>query len=252
MILVLGGTYDSRKLVEGILEQGKQVIYSSVTDYNVGSLPEDAGLRVRVGAMDEAGMAALIEDQGVTCLVDATHPYAKEVSLNAIAACEAAGIVYLRMERKRMADDGETTLGFSDYDAMVDYLLTQEGQVLLTTGSRQLEAYDRLPKDRLVVRVLPTAKVLSKCEALGYNPKRIIAMQGPFSYEMNTAMMAQYKIRFLTTKDSGVVGGVDEKIQAARDMGVKVLYIKRPDIRYPRVAGDVSETLGLLASEDLR
>ena len=252
MILVLGGTYDSRKLVEGLLVRGRQVIYSSVTAYNVDELPEVEGLSVMIGALDKTAMDRVIAEKRITCLIDATHPYAREVSVNAIAACETAGVSYLRMERARMQDDGETTLGFPDYGAMVDYLADQNGQVLLTTGSRQLEAYDRLPKDRLVIRVLPTAKVLAKCEDLGYNPRQIVAMQGPFSYEMNAAMMEQYQIRFLTTKDSGAVGGVDEKIRAARDRGVKVLYIKRPEIDYPQVAGDVGETLALIDRENLR
>ncbi len=251
MILVLGGTYDSRKLVEGLLDLGRQVIYSSVTAYNVSSLPISERLESIIGALDEAGLRQVIADRAVTCLIDATHPYAGEVSVNAIAACEKEKIPYLRMERERMKDDGEKTLGFKDYDAVVDYLLKHEGKVLVTTGSRQLEAYERLPKERLIIRVLPTAKVLAKCESLGYNPKNIIAMQGPFSYDMNIAMLRQYRVRYLITKDSGEVGGVDDKLLAAEALGVRVLYIKRPEIEYPRVSGNVQETLAVIEEENI-
>lgn len=247
MILVLGGTYDSRKLTEALLGQGCAVLYSSVTVYNTGSLPENARLEIHTGALETDGLAGLMAEKRIELCVDATHPYAKEVSLNAIAASKKAGAAYVRLERPRMMDDGQQTLGFSDYESAVRYLLEQEGNVLLTTGSRQLEFYDPLPKERVIVRVLPTSKVLEKCERLGYKPQNIIAMQGPFSYAMNVETIRQFDIRFLVTKDSGDVGGVSEKLRAAADMGVRVIFIERPRIEYPVVFNTAEEILGWMA-----
>lgn len=247
MILVLGGTYDSRKLTEALLGQGCAVLYSSVTAYNTGSLPENARLEIHTGALETDGLAGLMAEKRIELCVDATHPYAKEVSLNAIAASKKAGAAYVRLERPRMMDDGQQTLGFPDYESAVRYLLEQEGNVLLTTGSRQLEFYDPLPKERVIVRVLPTSRVLEKCERLGYKPQNIIAMQGPFSYAMNVETIRQFDIRFLVTKDSGDVGGVSEKLRAAADMGVRVIFIERPRIEYPVVFNTAEEILGWMA-----
>lgn len=241
MILVLGGTYDSRKLTERLLRDGHQVIYASVSQYNTDSLPKHPALGIHTGAMDKDAMCAFIAQNKIDVCADATHPYAKEVSLNAIAACREEKCMYLRLERPRIQED-ENCIGFDSYEAAVEYLAGQEGRILLTTGSRQLEAYATLPKERQILRVLPTSGVLKKCEALGYKPQNIIAMQGPFSSEMNQAMIRQYNIRFLTTKDSGEVGGVREKIAAAKMLGVKVVFIRRPDISYPKVFHTVEET----------
>ena len=89
--------------------------------------------------------------------------------------------------------------------------------------------------------------MIEKCERLGYKPQNIIAMQGPFSYAMNVETIRQFGIRFLVTKDSGDVGGVSEKLRAAADMGVRVIFIERPGIEYPVVFNTAEEILGWIA-----
>ncbi|MEG0377990.1 MAG: precorrin-6A reductase [Eubacterium sp.] len=246
MILVLGGTYDSRKLTEALLEKEQQVVYSSVTEYNTSSLPDSHLLTQSIGCLDEKGLCALIADKKITACVDATHPYASEVSVNAINACSRMSIQYVRMERPRLMDDGKNVRGFSSYEEAVVYLKQQEGNILLTTGSRQLEYYQPLSKERLIIRVLPTSKVLKKCEDLGYKPKNIIAVQGPFSYAANVNTIKEYDIRFLVTKDGGDVGGGAEKLKAAADLGVQTVFIKRPQINYPMVRSDVQGIMEIL------
>ncbi len=243
MILVLGGTYDSRKLTEALLEGGHQVIYSSVSDYNIAQLPDHPDLHLHVGALDKTEMRIFMREKSVDICVDATHPYASEVSLNAITVCKDEGCAYVRLERPRMQDDGQTTLGFPTYEQAVDYLAAQKGKILLTTGSRQLEAYQKLPKERLVIRVLPTSKVLQKCESLGYKPNQIIAMQGPFSFAMNVQMLQENAIRFMVTKDSGDIGGIAEKIKAAKECNVQVVFISRPAVDYPVVFNTIEPVI---------
>ncbi|MEG0310648.1 MAG: precorrin-6A reductase [Eubacterium sp.] len=247
MILVLGGTYDSRKLTEALLDEGYRVLYSSVTEYNVKSLPENDHLGTVIGKLEQEGLYNLIINHKIKTCVDATHPYAGEVSLNAINACSKAKIDYFRMERPRLIDDGANILGFDTYEEAVKYLNKKEGKILLTTGSRQLEYYESISKERLVIRVLPTSSVLKKCEDLGYKPKSIIAMQGPFSYQTNINMIREYNIRYLVTKDSGDVGGVAEKINAASDCDVQVVFIKRPTIDYPTVCSDIKGVIHQLS-----
>ncbi|MEG1905694.1 MAG: precorrin-6A reductase [Bacteroidales bacterium] len=249
MILILGGTYDSRKLTEALLNTGYRVLYSSVTEYNVKSLPKNDHLEIAIGKLEQDGLYDLIINQKIEACVDATHPYAGEVSHNAIDACFKAGIHYLRMERPRLIDDGANVFGFDTYEEAVKYLNKKEGKILLTTGSRQLEYYEPIPKERIVIRVLPTSSVLKKCEDLGYKPKSIIAMQGPFSYQMNVNMIREYNIRYLVTKDGGNVGGAAEKINAASDCDVQVIFIKRPTIDYPIVCSDINGVIKQLSGD---
>src|SRR5665647_653412 len=122
-------------------------------------------------------------------------------------------VEYIRLERPSyMVNKGANILSYDTYEGARDYLIGAMGKgdqnILLTTGSRQLEAFEGLPKERTYIRVLPTVGVLKKCENLGYKPRHILALQGPFSVEMNVATMSEYNIGFVVTKDSGDVGGI--------------------------------------------
>lgn len=108
------------------------------------------------------------------------------------------------------------------------FLQTRQGNILLTTGAKELGAFAALEPDRLFPRVLPTHASLSACEDLGIPHRNILALQGPFSQEMNEAMLTQYQIRWLVTKDGGTAGGYEEKQAAAQARGVPVILIRRP------------------------
>ncbi len=110
-----------------------------------------------------------------------------------------------------------------------EYLLETKGNILLTTGSKELRAYVEIPRERLYVRVLPTHDSIAACEAAGIPHRNIIAMFGPFSQRMNEAMLEQYHISYLVTKEAGRNGGFEEKLQAAKRCGVKAIVIRRPE-----------------------
>lgn len=110
-----------------------------------------------------------------------------------------------------------------------EYLLETKGNILLTTGSKELRAYAEIPRERLYVRVLPTHDSIAACEAAGIPHRNIIAMFGPFSQRMNEAMLEQYHISYLVTKEAGRNGGFEEKLQAAKRCGVKAIVIRRPE-----------------------
>ena len=110
-----------------------------------------------------------------------------------------------------------------------EYLLETKGNILLTTGSKELRAYAEIPRERLYVRVLPTRDSIAACEAADIPHRNIIAMFGPFSQRMNEAMLEQYHISYLVTKEAGRNGGFEEKLQAAKRCGVKAIVIRRPE-----------------------
>lgn len=105
-----------------------------------------------------------------------------------------------------------------------------EGNILVTTGSKELEALRGLPgfSKRIFARILPQPEMVQKCMEMGLSGRHIICMQGPFSEEMNYAMLHETNARILLTKESGAAGGFPEKLRGAKRAGAAVVVIKRP------------------------
>ena len=227
-ILLFGGTTEGRMLARWLDERGQRVTYCAATGYGGALAPEGAGITVRTGRLDRAGMAALLAAGHFDCAVDATHPYAPLVSANLKAAAGAAGVPYLRLVLEGPPED-EGWIHAPDAKTAAEMLLGMEGNILLTTGSKELDCY-AVPglRERVFPRVLPAPDSLNRCLELGFPPAHIICMQGPFSKELNTAMMEQFNISVMVTKASGGTGGFWEKAAAARDVGAALLVIDRP------------------------
>ena len=187
-------------------------------------------LDIHVGRMTREEMEGLFQREQPSLVVDATHPYAALVSENICAACQDTGTEYLRLIRPRESAGEEDCVIVQDVEEAVEYLRHTKGNVLLTTGSKELKAFTALPdyRERLYARVLSTPEVAASCSRLGFVGAHLICMQGPFSRELNTAMLRQVKARFLVTKESGKTGGFPEKLAAAREAGARVVLIGRP------------------------
>lgn len=239
--MILGGTYDARKLAEFFLEEGFKIIYSVVYDLSVEYLPKNENLKIQVGPLFKDELKEYILKNDVDILIDATHPYAQSISKTAMEKAEELSIDYIRFEREKMNLEG--IRDFSSYKEMCDYLSKKDGNILVTTGSRNLEEYGEILKSRIFVRVLPRSNVIKKCEDLGYNSSQIIAIQGPFSIELNKALIKKYDIKFITTKDSGKVGGMEEKIAAAEETNAELLVVDRPKIEYKNKFSEYSKIL---------
>ena len=159
-------------------------------------------------------------------VIDATHPYATEASVNIKAACRDAGMEYIRVLRERCAAEN----CFPSLDALIEELKSTEGQIFVTLGAKAAMKLTELPdyQNRLWLRILPSADGLNTCLDLGYPARRLICMQGPFSTELNIAMLRQTGAKALVTKESGDIGGFIEKLTAAREMGVETFILGRP------------------------
>ena len=223
-ILLFGGTGEGRELAEWMLSRGLDATVCVATEYGETLLPD--GAQVHVGRLDTDGMETLMAG-GYTLVVDATHPYAVEVTKNIRAAAETAGLPYLRLLRQSDREDGCRKA--ADMAAAADLLEQLPGQVLLTTGSKELDVFARPGlRERCCPRVLPMADSLARCLALGFPPKNIICMQGPFTKEMNLATLRQFHIQTLVTKDTGGYGGFRAKADAAREAGCDLVVVERP------------------------
>ncbi len=184
--------------------------------------------KVRRGRMDRTEMAELIREGDFAAVVDATHPYAEAATENIRAAMEGMEIPYFRLKRntKEAEEPGGRIRYFDTARTCAQALAETEGNILLTTGSRELKDFCALEeKERLYVRILPEADNLLLCRDLGIRGKQILALQGPFTEEMNEAMIRQYQIRYLVTKASGRTGGYQAKLEAAERTGIPVFVI---------------------------
>ena len=224
-IVIFGGTTEGRELSRLLADRGAEIVVSVATEYGREEQRICNGVTVVVGRKDRVEMGALL--RGATLCVDATHPYAVEASKNIRAACEDTRTPYRRLLREASASDADAV--FADASGAATYLEHTSGNILLTTGAKELRRYANLDPSRLYPRILPAHDGLSACEALGIPRRNIIAMQGPFSRELNEALIVQYKIAYLVTKDGGTVGGFPEKAEAARNTGAKLILIRRPD-----------------------
>ena len=223
-VLLFGGTAEGHELAQRLARAGVTVICSVATDYGRDLLEPQPGLTVLTGRMDQAAMEAEMA-KGYTCVVDATHPYAAQVSENIRAAAKAAGLAYERLLRPR--EEAGDVLWAESPAAAAQMLADLPGNILLTTGSKDLAAFTDY-KDRLWVRVLPSLDSLKHALDLGYPAAHIICMQGPFSVEMNAATLKSMDGEILVTKDTGKPGGFLEKAEAARQANAKLLVIRRP------------------------
>ena len=229
-VLVFGGTSEGRELAEWLGERGTcNVVVSSLTEYGgslVAGLPNVESL---TGRMLEEDMVALMRDRPFACVVDATHPYAVGVSESIASASTTCGVPVLRVLREGEPDGPWQCVGSASEAAQV--VAQSRGNVLLTTGSKDLPAYVAAMGDfeeRLYVRILPVASSLAAAADLGIPARHVIAMQGPFSKRLNEALIREFDIRMLVTKASGAAGGFWEKVEAARECGIDLLVIHRP------------------------
>ena len=223
-LLIFGGTTEGRELAAHLAALHVDTTVSVATGLGAEELAGLSDIQVLTGRLDADAMAELLGD--FTLCVDATHPYAVEVSANIRAACAAAGVPLRRLLRP--ASSAEGAVWVPDCPAAARYLADRPGNILLATGAKELNAFSALEKSRLYARVLPTHQGLSACETLGLPHKNILALQGPFSQKLNEAMLEQYHISWLVTKDGGRAGGFWEKLAAAQHTGAQLILIGRP------------------------
>lgn len=227
-LLLMAGTAEGRELAEFCGSLGIRTLVCVATGYGSRLLPDMDAVTVRCGRMDAEEMSGFLRQEEISLAVDASHPYAASATENLAAACGETGVAYVRLLRREADGPGKAIHMDSLADAAA-WLEDREGKVLLTTGSKELHVFERVSdKTRLYPRVLPSADSLETCRRLGIPEKNIIAMQGPFSTEMNRALLRMTGASWLITKETGHAGGFPEKLEACEEMGVTPVIIGRP------------------------
>ena len=231
-ILIFAGTTEGRRLSECLAESGIVHTICVATEYGEIVLKPHPMVKVHRGRMNREEIREFITTGEFAAVVDATHPYAEVVTENIKAAMEQMDIPYLRLKRETDEKQNMDTALFGTNEECLKALEQTEGNILLTTGSKELGIYctSENVKNRLYVRILPGMESLQQCMQHGISGKQILALQGPFSTQLNAAILRQYDIKYLVTKKSGKAGGFDQKLEAAQQCGTQVFIIDREKV----------------------
>lgn len=228
-ICIFGGTTEGRKLSEFLSLNNIKADLHIATDYGQQFIQNLENISVFQNRLNEEEMTKLFRDENYDYIIDATHPFAKIVSENIIKASSACNIKYLRIIRN--SNKNEYCKYFESVENCVEYLKNKEGNILLTTGSKDLNKFTEISNfaERIYVRILPMLSSLEKCIQLGFLNKNVICIQGPITVELNIAMINSVKAKYVVTKESADSGGFDEKVNACIKTGAECLVIKKPD-----------------------
>ncbi|MBM7602994.1 precorrin-6A/cobalt-precorrin-6A reductase [Metabacillus crassostreae] len=246
MILFLAGTSDARELALQIQALGYNIVTTVVTE-NAGSEMEKVGLKVIVGRLTSEDFTRIITQQEFTLVVDASHPFAEEASIQARKGAQDANVPYIRYERESQDFLHPLITLVDSYADAAEKAAEKQGVIMLTTGSKTLQVFTEkllpLYNTRVIARMLPRKDNMEKCAELGFPQKDIVAIQGPFTKDFNTALYKQYGVTTMITKESGKAGSVDEKLDAAIELGIEVIMIKRPKVDYGQSFSTFSDVL---------
>lgn len=242
---VIGGTSESAALVQSLTQHHLPCIVSVTTEAARSLYIDTPELQIYVGRLDAQSLPNFLQEHAIAAILDASHPFATEISQLAIQVATQRGIPYLRYERPSVA-----SLHPNSHPAAVtlDDLLARDdliGQrVFLTIGYRSLIRFQPW-HDRAVLfaRILPSIPALAAALAAGFTPDRLIALRPPISAELERALWQQWQISLVITKASGAPGGEDTKQGVAAELGIKLVTIARPVITYPQQTSDFATAL---------
>ena len=234
-ILVFSGTSEGRQFTERLNAAGRAAVCFVATEYGEIVMKPHPLCEIRQGRLTPDRMRETFEAEDPQYIVDATHPYAVEVTANIRRAAEEAGMAdrYLRLSREREAADEALLARFPDCEIVPDAetaaarCCALEGNIFLTTGVRELSkfmAHEELA-DRLTARILPSMDSLRIAAESGIRSGALICMEGPFDTEINVALFRRTNARVMVTKNSGARGGFEEKLVAAQRCGIHTIII---------------------------
>lgn len=278
-LLIFGGTTEGRQLAEYACEKGLSVLVCVATEYGEEVLRPHPRLQVDSRGLTEAEIEDMLRQEHFYAVMDATHPYAADITDKIAGACRRTGEKYIRVlrsdagidestegvERAENVKSGGSTEGIcgvpaesddiffvSDIREAAELLDREEGRALITTGSKEIGAYASVhrAKERFLFRVLPSHEALDACFSAGFTGKNLICMQGPFSEEANRTLLVDFNAEFLVTKMSGKNGGFSAKISAARSAGAKVIAVRPPQERPGILLREAMDRIDAISAEE--
>ncbi|KUO49755.1 MAG: hypothetical protein APF76_00465 [Desulfitibacter sp. BRH_c19] len=246
MIFVLAGTSEAKETIKLLRDRSFQVSASVVSNYGYELLANNGVKHLKQGSFNKEELIKCLKEMNTLYLVDATHPFAKQISALAMEVAAELKINYIRLERQSCElPDNPLIKKVTTLEEIEKYLFKGQ-KVFSTLGSNNLAEIVSLVKRvgaNLTARVLPVSKSIKACEDLGLKPENIIALKGPFSKELNTILFKQFGAQLILTKESGNIGGFSEKIAAAIELSIPVVVLCRPVLNYPLLVNSPQEVL---------
>lgn len=227
-VLIFGGTTEGRLLAEFCEENSVHADISVATEYGEKLLSCGKFINILVGRLDFETMKNLISGQKYRMVIDATHPYATEVTDNIKKASAETDTPYFRLIRQNNSID--YGIKVHSMHELINELNSRDGIILSTLGSKELDALTAVRNyyDRIWIRALPSFNVSEMCAEKGFDTEKLILEKGPFTSEQNTHHIKLCGAEILITKESGNVGGFDDKVKAAKLTGITMITLARP------------------------
>lgn len=233
-ILLLGGTTEANLMAQAIAKAGRAGVYSYAGRTEA---PMGQPIHMRVGGFGGVeGLRAYLKAEGISHVIDATHPFAAQMSSNAVAAC-GTEVPLIALERAPwVAGDGDRWTNVPDIDAAVVALAGPPRRVFLAIGRQHIDAFAAQPQHQYLLRLVdePTGPLPLQA--------KVVVARGPFDVAGDTALMQEHRIEVVVAKNAGGKGAV-AKIAAARALRVPVVMIDRPVLPPRRVVHSVSAVM---------
>lgn len=219
-LLILGGTRDARRLADRLAAAGHRVIYSLAGRTSGPNLPETQVIRGGFGGAD--GLADALRAHGIDRLIDASHPFAQQISRHARQAAQRAEVPLLRLVRPGWTPQpGDRWIPARDPEDAFAIAARNGRHVLVTSGRKGLDTLPRGDGLAWLVRLAEAGDDLPRREDVDY-----LFARGPFAEAEERALMESRRIDGLVSKNSG---GDRSKLDAARALNIPVVMISRPD-----------------------
>ena len=236
-ILILGGTKDSTNIIGHVKKNyDAYILTTTTTEYGARLAGEAGSDNVIARPLPKDEIIDIIRKEDIEILVDATHPFAEHITQTSVSIAHELEMPYIRFERPitNLENIDTSHIHYADSFDVAGKLIESEfskGNVLHFAGANTMEdILKHVGVERFYPRILKVESSIEKCERLGVDPSHIIPMKGAASLEENIELIEKYDASVMITKESGEVGGVVEKIQAANEMDVAVVMIQRPKI----------------------
>lgn len=229
-ILIFGGTTEGRELAEFCHNNCISAAVCVTTEFGKELISTYDSLEIYTGKKDYGQVINMLKKEKFSLVLDATHPFAERATENLKKACRDTNVKLFRIVRANEKIDYEKVKYFDSIVGAAEYADMTIGNILVTTGSKNLADYTVIKNfsERIVVRVLPDSKIINSCIEMGFKRKKIISEVGPFTIEQNVSHIKRYNISTVVTKESGKNGGFSDKITAAQLCGCEVLIINKP------------------------
>ena len=236
-ILLLGGTKDSTNIIEHVKNNyDAYILTTTTTEYGAKLAKESGSDEVIARPLPKDELTGIIKKENIDLLIDATHPFAAHITQTSVSIANELKMPFIRFERPITNLENIDTShihyvnSFDEAGKLIENEFI-EGNVLHFAGANTMEEIlKHVSIDRFYPRILKVESSIEKCEMLGVDPSHIIPMNGAASLDENLELIERYDASVMITKESGEIGGVVEKIQAANEKDIAVIMIQRPEI----------------------